>query len=221
MPKKITTNPKAVEARARKEAKKQAEHDKKKQQEEDEYWKDDDKLIMKKQQRKDEQEKKKLEAAEKKALKQALYDEEMGTSAKPEKKLTRAEIEYNIEKQRIEAQKERERERLLKERTTVVEEDKIEENVNRLQVDGLEARTVEEAISILTVKDSDSGALDKHPEKRMKAAYTAFEETNLPRLKQEHPTFRLSQIKQILKKEWLKSPENPMNQPHKSLSKPK
>ena len=217
MPKKITTNPKAVEARARKEAKKQAEVEKKKQQEEDEYWKDDDRLIMKKQKRKEEQERKKQEANEKKAVKQALYQEEMGPSTKTEKKLTRAEIEYNLEKQRIEAQKKKEREE--KERTLALET-KIEENVNRLQVDGLEARTVDEAIAILNLEDEDT-SLDKHPEKRMKAAYAAFEEVNLPRLKQENPTLRLSQIKQLLKKEWLKSPENPMNQPHKSLAKGK
>lgn len=46
----------------------------------------------------------------------------------------------------------------------------------------------------------------------MKAAYTTFEEKNLPRLKEENPNLRLSQLKQILKKEWLKSPENPMVQ---------
>lgn len=34
----------------------------------------------------------------------------------------------------------------------------------------------------------------------------------LPRLKEEHPTFRLSQLKQLLKKEWQKSPDNPLNQ---------
>jgi len=45
----------------------------------------------------------------------------------------------------------------------------------------------------------------------MKAAYDAFENENLPKLKQEHPTLRLSQLKQLLKKEWIKAPENPFN----------
>ena len=40
----------------------------------------------------------------------------------------------------------------------------------------------------------------------------AFEEKRLPQLKSEHPTFRLSQLKQLLRKEWMKSPENPLNQ---------
>ena len=55
-------------------------------------------------------------------------------------------------------------------------------------------------------------AVDKHPEKRMKAAYLAYEEVNLPRLKAENPNLRLSQLKQMLKKDWNKSPENPLNQ---------
>lgn len=54
--------------------------------------------------------------------------------------------------------------------------------------------------------------MDKHPEKRMKAAFAAFEEANMVRIKAENPTLRLSQLKQILRKEWMKSPENPTNQ---------
>lgn len=54
--------------------------------------------------------------------------------------------------------------------------------------------------------------MDKHPEKRMKAAYTAYEERRLKELKIEHPTLRLSQLKQMIFKEWQKSPENPLNQ---------
>lgn len=54
--------------------------------------------------------------------------------------------------------------------------------------------------------------MDKHPEKRLKAAYTAFEAENLPRLRLENPTMRLSQVKQLMNKEWMKSPNNPINQ---------
>lgn len=69
--------------------------------------------------------------------------------------------------------------------------------------------------SLHTLPVSSTGGpeeLDHHPERRMKAAYAAFEEANLPRLKQENPNMRLSQLKQQLKKEWMKSPENPLNQ---------
>lgn len=54
--------------------------------------------------------------------------------------------------------------------------------------------------------------LDRHPERRMKAAFAAYEEANMPRLKMENPNMRLSQLKQQLKKEWMKAPENPLNQ---------
>lgn len=62
--------------------------------------------------------------------------------------------------------------------------------------------------------DSSTGPedLDHHPERRMKAAFAAYEEENLPRLKKENPNMRLSQLKQQLKKEWMKAPENPLNQ---------
>ena len=60
-----------------------------------------------------------------------------------------------------------------------------------------------------SVKEPDA---DRHPEKRVKAAYQKYEEENLPILKKENPNMRLSQLKQILKKDWMKSPENPLNQ---------
>lgn len=46
----------------------------------------------------------------------------------------------------------------------------------------------------------------------MKAAYTAYEERRLKELKEENPSLRLSQLKQMIFKEWQKSPENPLNQ---------
>ena len=60
--------------------------------------------------------------------------------------------------------------------------------------------------------------LERHPEKRVKAAYQKFEEDNLPILKKENPNMRLSQLKQLLKKDWMKSPENPLNQRFQSYN---
>ncbi|XP_029656484.1 coiled-coil domain-containing protein 124 [Octopus sinensis] len=85
----------------------------------------------------------------------------------------------------------------------------LEENLNRAVDDSLEARTVDEALSLLSVKEPE---VDRHPEKRIKAAYNKFEERRLPVLKQENPNMRLSQLKHMLKKEWMKSSENPMVQ---------
>ncbi|KAE8750177.1 hypothetical protein FOCC_FOCC002983 [Frankliniella occidentalis] len=208
MPKKFAgENSKAVAAKARKEDKKKDEEARKQKAIDDAYWKDDDKLINRKTQRKEEQEKKKAEALQKKAEAKALLDEELNsikvsTGKQPISKITRQQIQIETEKRAQAAQPSK------PELDTHISQPLVE-NVNRLVVDGEEARTVEEAISVLSVKDSET---DKHPEKRMKAAFTAFEEANMPRIKNENPTLRLSQLKQILRKDWMKSPDNPANQ---------
>lgn len=209
MPKKFAgENSKAVAAKARKEEKKKEEITKKQKAVEDEYWKDDDKLVNRKNQRKEEQEKKKNEALQKKAEAKALLEQEMNSikvstaGKQPMSKVTRLQIQMETEKRAQVAQP-------AKQEVDTHISQPLPENINRLQVDGEEARTVEEAISVLSIKETE---LDKHPEKRMKAAFAAFEEANMPRIKAENPTLRLSQLKQILRKEWLKSPENPTNQ---------
>jgi len=65
---------------------------------------------------------------------------------------------------------------------------------------------------LLCYYSSTQKLLDKHPEKRLKAAYAAFEAENLPRLRAENPSIRLSQVKQLMNKEWMKSSDNPINQ---------
>ena len=89
----------------------------------------------------------------------------------------------------------------------------LEQNPNLLELERqrsgeVQARTVDEAIAVL----GGTTAEDKHPERRMKLAFSAFEEREMPRLKAENPTLRMSQLKQLLRKEWMKSPENPMVQ---------
>lgn len=69
------------------------------------------------------------------------------------------------------------------------------------------AQSVDEAIAVLKVSDEE----DRHPEKRMKAAYKAYEDRELARLKKESPNLKLSQLKQIVFKSWQRSPENPLN----------
>ena len=70
-----------------------------------------------------------------------------------------------------------------------------------------------ELMDLATTKNTQE-RLERHPEKRVKSAYAAFEERELPRLKEENPGLRLSQFKQMLQKMWKKSPENPLNQDH-------
>lgn len=71
----------------------------------------------------------------------------------------------------------------------------LHENRNRDAGVDIEARSIESALDALTVGDKDP---EKHPERRAKAAYKAFEEATLPQLKEDFPGLKLSQYKQRL-----------------------
>ncbi|KAK7575751.1 hypothetical protein V9T40_012037 [Parthenolecanium corni] len=204
MPKKFAgENSKAAVARARKDAVRKDQQQKKQQEIEDAYWRDDDKHVTKKLQRKEDKEKKRQEQLEKKQTNKILLESELSSikSAKPEPtKITRMQIISNIENDKSIKPESKS--------IPVVTEPPLIENLNRLQIDGEEARTVDEALDLLSSKEK---AVDLHPERRLKAAFAAFEANNMERLKKEYPTLRLSQIKQMLRKEWMKSPENPLN----------
>lgn len=214
MPKKfVGENSKAVVAKARKAAAKDAENAKKQKEIEDSLWKDDDKNLVKKQQRKEAEELKKQQLLQKKAEAKALLEKEMASikitnGKQPIAKITRAQIEAENEKR----QRAAEAASVKKQPVTHIEMP-LEENINRLTLDSEVATNVDEAINLLSTAQV---AEDKHPEKRMKAAFTAFEERMMPELKAQNPTLRLSQLKQLLRKEWQKSPENPLNQRLKS-----
>ncbi|KAG7453114.1 DUF1014-domain-containing protein [Guyanagaster necrorhizus] len=57
-----------------------------------------------------------------------------------------------------------------------------------------------------------AAGLERHPERRYKAAFEAYQERELPKLKEDHPGLRLQQYKDLLHKQFQKSPENPFNQ---------
>ncbi|CAL8111393.1 unnamed protein product [Orchesella dallaii] len=201
-------NSKAAEAKARKAETKKAEDEKKTKAAEDAYWQDDDAKLAKKQNRKEEQEKKRIEKLQKKTESKQMEQEEMERLAKTNQNATK------ITQAQIQAERER-REAAARKASAVNKAPKpapLLENLNReLPVD--EVTTVDEALKVLTTKDTSSTP-DRHPERRAKAAYHAFEEARLPILKAENPSLRLSQLKQLIFEEWKKSPENPMNQEH-------
>ncbi|KAI8362628.1 hypothetical protein BD560DRAFT_404360 [Blakeslea trispora] len=76
------------------------------------------------------------------------------------------------------------------------------------------ASGIDDALDLLSLDSGSAKAKDieKHPERRFKAAYAAFEERELPRFKTENPGLRLSQLKELIYKAFQKSPENPFNQ---------
>ncbi|RZC33519.1 DUF1014 domain containing protein [Asbolus verrucosus] len=199
MPKKFSTeHPRITALRERKKSAKGAEASNKQQKESDAYWQDDDKLIKKKQQRKEEQEKKREQQLAKKAENKLLLEKEMSgikSGKVPPPKLTRAQINSTVNVPKMDYK-------------TKNSGESLSRNMNRIPFEGEEARSVNEAISLLGGK---SAQVDKHPEKRQKAAYSAYENRRLNELKTENPSLRLSQVKQMLFKEWQKAAENPMN----------
>lgn len=155
-------------------------------------------------------EKKKTEQLQKKAeLKSLAEQEELSlkiTAKQPLAKITKAQILQEQEKRNAAIAAAAATEK--KKETASHLQKPLEENINRIEDDAIEARGITEALSVLSCKEVE----DKHPERRQKAAFAAYEEANLPKVKEENPTLRLSQLKQIIRKDWLKSPENPLNQ---------
>lgn len=189
-------NSKAAAAKARKTSAKDAENARKQKELEDTYWKEDDKSVLKKQQRREEREQKRQQQLEKKQEAKMLLEKETSDVTKTvikNQKITRAQIEAR---------------KAAPVKQTNSSVTSLEGNLNRLRIEGEEARSVAEAIAVLSSKAND---VDKHPEKRLKAAYAAFEAHRLKQIKEQNPTLRLSQIRQMVFKEWQKSPENPLN----------
>ena len=61
-------------------------------------------------------------------------------------------------------------------------------------------------------KEENGEYVDRHPEKRRKAAWMRYQEEKYAEMKAEFPTLKRSQINEKIFKDWQKAPENPMNQ---------
>eukprot|EP00903_Cladosiphon_okamuranus_P019172 g17634.t1 len=85
-------------------------------------------------------------------------------------------------------------------------------NPNRKGGDDSEgwASGIDAAIGTLNL-DGGGGAAERHPEKRLKAALAAYEERELPALKEAKPGLKLRQYKQMIFEQFQKAPENPIN----------
>jgi len=91
--------------------------------------------------------------------------------------------------------------------------DKLQESFSATGID--DAIDLMEIVTAKTDKASTGAAaagLERHPERRFKAALEAYTERELPQLKQDHPGLRLNQYKELLYKQFQKSPDNPFNQ---------
>ena len=78
----------------------------------------------------------------------------------------------------------------------------------------LNATGIDNAIDALSLTTTSASAdqVDKHPERRRKAAYAAFEARRLKEIEEENPGLRRQQRIELCRKEFEKSPENPFNQ---------
>lgn len=217
MPKKLGTSTKALEARERKAEKKRQDREAKDREIENEFWKDEDKHIQRKLNRKDERGEKRQEQLEKKKELRRLYESEL-EGAKSSKGSEKSSANKITQNQILLAQEAVAAQLASLKRKNQNEGEELEPNMNRIEVDGAEARTVDEAIAILKLGDTGSRDLERHPERRIKSAYTAYEEKMLPILREENPSLHLSQLKQLVFKNFQKAPENPKNQPHASYN---
>ncbi|KAL8814478.1 MAG: hypothetical protein Q9191_008545, partial [Dirinaria sp. TL-2023a] len=82
------------------------------------------------------------------------------------------------------------------------------------QKPALNASGIDNALDALslTTANGDSEKVDRHPERRFKAAYAAYEARRLPEVEEEFKGLRRQQRVDLIRKEFEKSPENPFNQ---------
>jgi len=231
-------NPKKQEAREKLQQEKVVKRSMEEEAKEASKWVEKDKQALTQLERKKQTEEKAALEQQKKLEKKRLYEEDqaqfVSSNKKPVEsiKMTRAQIE---EQKRImllkslqksmgitsitkdDENEETKSDNSDYEKAHSSDYDDLEENPNRLEAEQdaldkqqysevIKATGINEALEKLDVKT------DKHPEKRMKAAFGEYVEQQLPLIKRESPSLKRSQLMEIIKKNWKKAPENPFNQ---------
>ncbi|EXJ82837.1 hypothetical protein A1O3_06652 [Capronia epimyces CBS 606.96] len=193
--KKGAENTKKVAGNARKAeaaAQKQAAVDARKSAEEAEEWSKGAKDAKKKQ----EAAEKAAEKAAKKAEREALLAEE----EKSQRSTPKGANKKTAEK---------------KTRTGTLDLGQLDgEPSGNTKATAISASGIDNALDALTLTTGTANDLkiDRHPERRFKAAYKAYEERRLPQIEVEHPGLRKQQRIELVRKEFEKSEENPFNQ---------
>ena len=82
---------------------------------------------------------------------------------------------------------------------------------SKKELSALNATGIDDALDALDLTKGTTDKIDRHPERRFKAAYNAFEERRLDEMKDEKGLRRQQKIDQI-RKEFEKHPDNPFNQ---------
>ncbi|CAN8283741.1 unnamed protein product [Cochlearia groenlandica] len=227
MPKKMGVNSKAEVARSRKNAADSEQKDRQNREKEEQYWREAEGPKSKAAKKREEEAEKKAETAAKKAEARLMAEQEEKelekSLKKPDKKVNRvsvpvpkvteAELIRRREQEQVALAKKSEDSKKKQARTAAEEEyEKIVSVTNTNRDDSLiEAHSVDEALARITVSDNNM-PIDRHPEKRLKASFKAFEEAEMPRVKEEKPGLTHTQYKDLVWKLWKKSPDNPLNQ---------
>ncbi|BCS26217.1 DUF1014 domain protein [Aspergillus puulaauensis] len=187
--KKVAGNARKAEAAAGKKA----VEDQKRAAEEEKQWSKGAKSSSKK----DDAEAKKAEAARKKAERDALQaEEEASQPSKP--KNTKSAGKKNAAPSK-----------------GTLDLSQLDDNApSTKSKSALNATGIDNALDALSLTGRDTGKIDRHPERRFKAAYAAFEARRLPEIEEENPGLRRNQRIELVKKEFEKSDENPFNQVH-------
>lgn len=224
MPKKFGVNSKAAEARARKEEQKQERRAVEETAQEDAKWVDDDKSIAAKQARqRAKEERKQQELQRKRELKEieeaeAKANAKLAKKVRPEQpKVTRVQIQRTTEAAAKEAQA-----KALSADAPAFEPPPglpIDADINPNHALRDEVQRYAEIGAEVVTADSIDAALDsletsqpeRHPEKRMGKAWRDYVEERYEALKAERPSLKRSQLLEILRDDWKKAPENPLN----------
>lgn len=82
---------------------------------------------------------------------------------------------------------------------------------SKKELGALNASGIDNAIDALSLTTNSQDKIDRHPERRFKAAYAVYEERRLEEMKDEKGLRRNQKIEQI-RKEFEKHPDNPFNQ---------
>ncbi|WOL07270.1 Coiled-coil domain-containing protein [Canna indica] len=227
MPKKMGVNTKAEAARARRSATEAERKDRAAKEKEEQYWREVEGPKSRAAKKREDEAEKRAEAAARRAENRKLAEQELkeieSAARKPDRKANRVSIPVpKVTEAELRRRREEEEQHILqtaeaakKRQSRTAEEEEYErivmvQNTNR-DDSIIEAHNVEDAIVKMTLSEPALPP-DRHPERRLKASFKAFEEAELPKLKEEKPGLSLNQYKDMIWKLWKKSPDNPLNQ---------
>ena len=190
------------------------------------------------QKKKAEEEKKRIEA-EKRAAKKLLLQQDQAeldkslAAQKKQSKITVFDMQQQqqkslMEQKKLAEQQDNEKKKIIPQ-IDISDEPNSVRNINqysaaldaerKLQYGGTSnvidaSGNIDSVLNELNKKLADTAIdlSDRHPEKRLKAAFKQYQSIQWDIIRADHPGLRHSQISEILWQQWLKSPENPLNQ---------